>query len=65
MKDHDRQMQGGGHSSHGEAVGVVLQGGIAAPPFQLRRRSVPPSGQYFHWTMAAPMQRAGSEDLTQ
>src|SRR5882762_6096997 len=67
MTDRDRQMQGGGHSSYGEAVGVVLRSRMAATPrlssfaddqFRL-------SGQYFRWTMAAPMQRSGSENLTQ
>jgi hypothetical protein len=32
MTDHDQQTQGGGHSSYGEAVGVMLLGGIAATP---------------------------------
>ncbi len=32
MTDRDPQMPGAGHSSYGEAVGVVLQNGIAAMP---------------------------------
>jgi hypothetical protein len=67
MTDHDRQMQGGGNSGYGEAIGVVLRGGMAATPrlssFADDQFSL--SGQYFRWTMAAPMQRSGSEDLTQ
>jgi hypothetical protein len=32
MTDRDRQPRGGGHSSYGEAVGVVLWSALAATP---------------------------------
>jgi len=67
MTDRDQQMQGGGHSSYGEAVGVAFRSGIADTPrlFRFAEDQFRLSGQYFRWTMATPMQRSGSEDLTQ
>src|SRR5260221_11345469 len=65
MSDHDRQTQGGGHSSYGEAVGVVLRSRTAARPrpFSFADGQLRLSGRYFRWTMATPMKRPGSEDL--
>ena len=65
MTDLNQQTPGGGHSSYGEAVGVVFRSGIAATPrlSGLADGQFRLSGQYFCWTMATPMKRSGSEDL--
>jgi hypothetical protein len=67
MTDLDQETQGGGHSNYGEAVGVVLRSGMAATPslFGFADGQFCLSGQDFRWTMATPMQRSGSEELTQ
>src|SRR6266567_4860924 len=64
LTDRDQQTQGGGHSSYGEAVGLVLRSRIAAKPrlFGFADGQFRLSGQYFRWTMATPMKRSGSED---
>ena len=51
MTDLDRQMQGGGHSSYGEAVGVVRRSRTAARPslFSVADGQFRLSGQYYRW----------------
>ena len=67
MTDHDRQLPQVGHTKYGEAVGIVPQDRMAARPRLLRFAvsQLRLFGQYFHETMATPMRRSGSEDLTQ
>ncbi len=67
MTDHDRQFPRGGHITYGEAAGAVRRHGRAARPrlFGFAESQFRLFGRYFRGNMAAPMQRSGSEDLTQ
>jgi len=67
ITDHDRQFSRGGHITYGEAVGAVPQKGMVARPrrFGFAESHFRLFGQLFRGPMATPMQRSGSENLTQ
>jgi hypothetical protein len=51
MTDRDQQTRGGGHSSYGEAVGVVLRSRMAASPrlFEFAEDQFRLFGQVLSW----------------
>jgi len=56
-----------GQVSYGEAVGTAFQRATRreASPLPRCRKRVPPVRSVLSWGMATPMQRSGSENLTQ